>query len=180
MTKKSAITGCLVLVLLTSVATGVQGSDEDKFNPCPSDQEWSSTLDPQIKPSLWFYVDRVYTKAISESGEGDNLLEDDKFLRFIFDFSIHTYQKEEYSDYIRDIYFGLISKPAIKEHYSQEALSEMSECISGSAELDCAAVAYRNGYIPSLETTTKHDSVSKAVTAFRDWCEETTLNLRDE
>jgi|GEM_PF-5234154 len=180
MTNRLAIIGGLALALLTSVATGVQGSDEEKFNPCPSDQEWSSTLDTVRKGITWFYVRNVYTKAINESGVEKNLLDDEDFLRFAWLLSIHTYQSEDYTDFIRGTYFNLVSKPAIKEHYSDKMITEISECISGNVELDCAAVAYRNGLIPNLETVTQHDSVSKAVTVLRDWCELTTLNLRDE
>ncbi|MES0811317.1 hypothetical protein ABLO27_17660 [Roseibium sp. SCPC15] len=167
-------TGCVAIGLLAAGVPGVESSESEDVRLCPNDREWGSTLDPQTRPMFFYMGERNLNRVLAESNRA--AFEDDELMRVSWLLTVHTFQRHEYVAYLRDFFMALSSSKAIQDRFSEEILSELSECILEETDEDCANMAYRKGYIPSFGSLAKHEYLSRSIQLFLDWCERTGSN----
>jgi len=169
MTKKSTITSCLALALLSSVATDVQGAEDYDRTHCPKENEWASTIDPENRP---FFLEFSKT-AIRNHGPYVTSNEGPGEIDRLYSFLTHAYHDvPEYRNEISSGFEQMSKEPLLRERFGETALLEIAQCMSGIPQIDCAQMAVEKGYLKPLDDLIGEPSFNETLQFLKDACQE--------
>ncbi|CTQ53114.1 hypothetical protein LP7551_01635 [Roseibium album] len=160
--------GCFVLAVLMSAVSSVHSSEEEEKKHCPSYREWTSTIDPENRPLFWLFAQTVVSNAGKDFEPSEGL----EYLKLASFLLIHSFQRtSEFEEELAPLFFDAHEQPETRDLLGQGSLDEIGKCFSGEIQVDCAEMAFRKGYIKSLDEYSKDENFREYMEFFEQACQ---------
>lgn len=159
--------GCIALAILLCAVSSVQGSEEEEKEHCPSYREWTSTIDPENRPVFWLFAETVIWNADKDFEPSEGL----QYLKLVSFLIIHSFQRTaEFEEEFASFFVGMQENPETRDLFGEGPLDEIAKCYSEDIQADCAEMAFRKGYVKSLDEYSKDENFRPYLEFFEQAC----------
>lgn len=160
--------GLLALFLGFGASTSLLGAEEDDKKQCPTYREWVSIIEMENRPLFWEFS-QVLIWNRDKDFEGAEGIE---YLRLVHFLLVHSFQRTpEFEEQFSPLFLELKEIKEIRDLFGEAPLEELAKCFSGEIQADCAELAFRKGYVKSLEEYARNEYFKEDLGFFERECE---------